>query len=280
MKKEFPDVLDYVSLQLPWGESLIRIGNKVDRASVTYADQSLFSIFTFPLKYGNVSDALHSLNDMVLTETRAKELFGSDDVVGKTIEIRIGTTFQPFKVSAVAKDMPANSTVRFDILGNFLFAQKANFIIGSNWHPTVCQTFIQLRPRSKLPDNAMQLDRFLKSFNPNYNADLKNSGLTWKRNESPFIFKLQPLLSIHTDTWFHGWSFTDYEVIDPKTIWILLAIAVGILLIACINFTTLAIGRSAGRSKEVGVRKVIGAGKRQIIFQFLTESLLLALFRL
>ncbi|HMG66679.1 MAG TPA: FtsX-like permease family protein, partial [Chitinophagaceae bacterium] len=85
-----------------------------------------------------------------------------------------------------------------------------------------------------------------------------------------------PLLSIHTDTGFHGWSFTDYNVIDPKTIWILLAIAVGILLIACINFTTLAIGRSAGRSKEVGVRKVIGAEKKQIIFQFLTESLVLA----
>ena len=276
MKKYFPDVLDYVSVQLPWGESIIRVGNKIDRASVTYADQSLFSIFTFPLKYGSISDALHNLNDVVLTESRAKELFGTDDVVGKTLEISIGTTFQPFKVSAVAKDIPANSTVRFDVLGNFLFAQNAHFIIGNNWHPTIRQTFVQLRPGSKLPDNAKQLDRFLKSLNPNYDADLKSSGLTWNKNESPFIFKLQPLLSIHTDIGFHGWSFTDYNIIDPQTIWILLAIAVGILLIACINFTTLAIGRSAGRGKEVGVRKVIGAEKKQIIFQFLTESLLLA----
>jgi len=93
----------------------------------------------------------------------------------------------------------------------------------------------------------------------------------------PETFRLQPLLSIHTDTWFHGWSFTDYGIIDQKTIWILLAIAGGILLIACINFTTLAIGRSAGRSREVGVRKVIGAGKRQIVLQFLAEALMLSI---
>lgn len=93
----------------------------------------------------------------------------------------------------------------------------------------------------------------------------------------PVTLRMQPLLSIHTDTWFHGWGFTDFAIINPQAIWILLAIAVGILLIACINFTTLAIGRSAGRSKEVGVRKVIGAAKKQIIFQFLIEALLSAI---
>ncbi|SDT63398.1 putative ABC transport system permease protein [Mucilaginibacter mallensis] len=277
MKRDLPDIQNFVRLQLPWGENVVRTDRNVERASLTFADKSLFSVFTFPLKYGNAATALHGINDIVLTETRAKELFGTDDVVGKIIEIQIGTTFQPFMVSAVAKDMPANSTIRFDILGNFLFAQKNSLIIGNNWHPTVWQTYVQLRPGSALPGDQLQLARFYMNLNPNYAADLKSSGLTWKKNEQPFIFKLQPLLSIHTDSWFHGWSFTDYEVIDPKTIWILLTIAGGILLIACINFTTLAIGRSAGRSKEVGVRKVIGAGKRQIIFQFLTETLLLTI---
>jgi len=279
MKQDLPDVQEFVRVQLPWGENLVRSEKNTERVSLTFADKSLFSVFTFPLKYGNASTALHDMNDIVLTETRAKELFGSDDVVDKTVEIQIGTTFQPFRVSAVAKDIPANSTIRFDVLGNFLYA-KANsgrFTIGNNWHPTVWQTYVQLRPGSKLPDDKQQLARFLMSLNPNYSADLKNARLTWRKNERPFIFKLQPLLSIHTDSWFHGWSFTDYEVIDPKTIWILLAIAGGILLIACINFTTLAIGRSAGRSKEVGVRKVIGAGKRQVIYQFLTEALVLSI---
>jgi len=277
MKRNLPDVMNYVRLQLPWSESLIRIGNNVHRANVTYAEQSLFSIFTFPLKYGNASTALRNLNDIVLTESKAKELFGNDDVVGRTVEISVGTAFQPFKITAVAKDIPANSTVRFDVLGNFLFAQTAHFIIGNNWHPTVAQTYVQLRPGSKLPNDQQKLARFQQTFSPVSVAELKNAGFTWKENEPPFIFRLQPLLSIHTDTAFHGWFFTDYAVVDLKTIWILLAIAAGILLIACINFTTLAIGRSAGRSKEVGVRKVIGAEKRQIIFQFLTEAVLLSI---
>ena len=90
----------------------------------------------------------------------------------------------------------------------------------------------------------------------------------------PVRFGLQTLRSMHTDTKIAGGSVDN---IDPKTIWILLSIAAGVLLIACINFTTLAIGRSAGRSKEVGVRKVIGAIKKQLVFQFLAEALLLSI---
>jgi putative ABC transport system permease protein len=276
MKEDIPDLVNYVRLRLPWGENLIRTNNKVLRAELGFTDRSFFSIFNFPLKYGSITNVLHDMNDIVLTESRARQLFGGDDVVGKTVEIQIGTAFKPFRISAVAKDIPANSSVRFDVLGSFAFAQanNNNFIIGNNWHPTVDQTYVQLRRGSKLPNDTRQMERFIRTFTPNVIKDAVSAG--WKGNKMPVTLKLQPLLSIHTDSWFHGWSFTDYNVIDPKTIWILLAIAAGILLIACINFTTLAIGRSAGRSKEVGVRKVIGAEKKQIIFQFLTEALLLS----
>jgi len=286
MKRDLPDVVNYVRLQLPWGENLVRTDKNVYRESITFADPSLFSVFSFPLKYGTVTTALHNLNDIVLTESKARQLFGSDNVIGKTVQIQIGATFQPFNVSAVAKDIPANSTIRFDVLGTFLFAlpNPDRFIIGSNWHPIVRQTYVQLKPGSKLPDDAGQLSRFIQTYNPefvantkNYVAYMKKAGVTWKGAGLPFTFRLQPLLSIHTDAGFNGWNFTDYAKIDPKVVWILLAIAAGILLIACINFTTLAIGRSAGRSKEVGVRKVIGAEKRQVIFQFLTEALVLSI---
>ena len=279
MKENLPDVVNYVRLQLPWGDNLIRTGKKVLRAQVGFADQSLFSVFNFQLKYGNISTALHDMNDIVLTDSRAKELFGTDDVVGKTIEIQLGTAFHPFRISAIAQNIPSNSTIRFDVLGNFLFIKgfgESKLTIGNNWHPQVRQTYVQLRPGSQLPNNANQMDRFLRTFTPP--SMFKSMGVTnWNKKELPVTLKLQPLLNIHTDSWFNGWAFTDYEVIDTKAIWLLFAIAGGILLIACINFTTLAIGRSAGRSKEVGVRKVIGAGKRQIIFQFLTEALLLSL---
>ncbi len=278
MQKNLPDVIDYVRVQLPWGENLVRVENHVHRSEVTYADPSFFSIFTFPLKYGSAHDALHNLNDIVLTESIAKEFFGSDNVIGNTIEISIGGTFQPFKVTAVAKDIPPNSSVRFGVLGNFQFAvsNNNNFYVGSNWHPIARETFVQLRPDSKLAGDAKRLSGFLHTYTPGFIADMKSFGATWKQGEEPLLLKLQPLLSVHTDTWFHGWGFTDYAKITPETLWILMVIAAGILLIACINFTTLAIGRSAGRSKEVGVRKVIGAEKKQIIFQFLTEALLMS----
>src|SRR6185295_20079639 len=96
----------------------------------------------------------------------------------------------------------------------------------------------------------------------------------WESAAPPVRFALQPLKAAHTDTKVWGGAV---ESINPKTIWILLSIAAGVLLIACINFTTLAIGRSARRAKEVGVRKVIGSERRHLIVQFLAEAILLSI---
>jgi putative ABC transport system permease protein len=279
MKQDLPDVEDVVRLRLPWGESLVRSENKVIRAEVGFTDGSLFSVFDFPLKSGTKAGALKGMNDIVLTESRAKQLFGnSDNVVGKAVDIQLGTKYFPFIVSGVANDPPANSTIRFDVLASYSFVRALRadaFDIGSNWHPTVDQTFLLLKPGSKLAERPEGLDRFLRSYSPL--STMGDLGKTWKKAKMPVTLKLQPLRSIHTGTWFHGWSFIDYEKIDPATIWILLGIAGGILLIACINFTTLAVGRSTTRSKEVGLRKVVGAEKRQIVFQFLTEAVLLSI---
>ena len=262
MKKSLPDVVNYVRIQLPYDESLLRIGDKGFRSNVTYADASIFSVFSFPLKYGNINTALHNLSDVVLTETKAKEIFGSDNVIGKTIEIKIGSSFQTFSVSAIANDIPSNSTIHFDILGNFLYAEKyvnGSIFTGSDFHYIDKQTFVQLKPGSKLPYDSKQLQSFLASFNPGYQDG----------NESPVTFKLQPLLDIHISS-LNLWH--DFPHLNLKTIWILLLIAFGILLIACINFTTLASGRSAKRSREVGVRKVMGAARKQLITQFISEA--------
>ncbi|HEV8508753.1 MAG TPA: ABC transporter permease [Chitinophagaceae bacterium] len=284
MKQELPDLVNYTSLQLPSEENLVRYESSVFRVKITYTDPSFFSVFTFPLKSGNTAIALHNLNDIVLTESRALQIFGNLDALGKIVEIKIGSDFQPFRVSAVTKEPPSNSTIQFDVLGNFQFAQvHQNEIMGPNWHPIVRQTYVQLRPQSKLAYDPKRLSAFIQKYDPDfvtrtkdYVASMKKAGINWNDTELPVSFRLQPLLSMHTDISFSAWGFTDFGKVDPKVIWILLSIAFGILLIACINFTTLAIGRSAGRAKEVGVRKVIGAGKGQVIFQFLTESFLLS----
>src|SRR4030095_14184459 len=92
---------------------------KVSRESVTAADPQLFSVFSFPLKYGNAETALKDLQNVVLTKEKAKQLFGMDNVVGRTLEIKVDDVFVPFTVSAVAEDIPANSSIRFDLVGSF-----------------------------------------------------------------------------------------------------------------------------------------------------------------
>ena len=124
MKTDLPEVKNYVRLQEGWGESFIKADGKVLRAEVSYADPSVFSVFTFPLKYGTAHGALKELQNIVLTKTKAKELFGLDNVVGRTVEIKIGEEFIPFTVSAVAEDIPANSSIRFSLLGNFLYSHS------------------------------------------------------------------------------------------------------------------------------------------------------------
>jgi putative ABC transport system permease protein len=279
MKQNLPDVENVVKLRLPWGENLVRAENKIIRAPVGFADGSLFSVFDFPLKYGTKASALKGINDIVLTESKAKLLFGSSEhAVGRAIDIQFGIKYFPFTVSAVANDPPPNSTIRFDVLASYSFARSQRedvFYIGSNRHPTIDQTYVLLKPGSKLAERPEVLDRFLRGYSPM--SSFKDMGIDWKKDKMPATLKLQPLRSIHTASWFHGYEFTDYEKIDPATIWILLGIAGGILLIACINFTTLAVGRSASRSKEVGLRKVVGAEKKQIVFQFLSEAVMLSI---
>jgi putative ABC transport system permease protein len=279
LKQFFPEVEDYAQVELAWGESLLRTGNKTIRAELSFAEPSFFSIFNFPLLEGTKAGVLHGLNDLVITESRAVQLFGSaQNAMGQPIDILLGPTHFSFKVSGVVSDPPGNSSIRFDVIGAYAFTaahRPDDFVIGNNWHPTVNETYVRLRPGSRLAGDTKQLTRFQLSFTPR--SVWKDMGYSdWKKSEPPFTLKMQPLLTIHTDTKFHAWGFTDYERIDPQTIWILLGIASGILLIACINFTTLAIARSASRSKEVGVRKVIGAGRRQIVFQFLSEAMLLS----
>ncbi len=285
MKRQLPDVIDFVRFQLPVGQNLLRAGDRVDRVDLSFADASLFSVFSFHLKYGSPATALKNPNDVVLTVSRAVQLFGTDNIIGKVVDIEVGAAYQPFRVSGIAYDVPQNSSIQFDVVGNYQYGSTHTdqLTIGNKFYPVVEQTYLQLKPGSTLPGSLSRLKSFMRNFDKNfvtntrsYIAQMKKSGTDWKEAELPVSLRLQPLLAIHTDTAFNGWGFTDYEKINPKMVWILLAIAVGILVIAAINFTTLSVGRSAGRSKEVGVRKVIGAERRQLISQFLTEAVLLA----
>ena len=279
MKTDIPEVKEFVRFRDSWGESFIKIDGEVRRMGISYADPSIFSVFSFPLKYGTVNGALKELHSIVITRDRAKSLFGTDNAIGRTIEIKIDDAFVPFTVSAVAENIPANSSLRFDLLGNFNYLETtASGKRGvNNWRRSSYQTFVKLQPGSGLASNAKKLYEFRHKYYPEEEAELKREGFTWNANEPPVSYRLQRLRDIHTNTKLWGGSV---ESVDPKTLWILLSIAAGVLLIACINFTTLAIGRSARRAKEVGVRKVIGSERKHLVIQFLAEAILLSVLSL
>ena len=276
LKQDMPDVQNFVRLQEAWGESYVKFGDKIDRLKVSFADPQIFTLFSFKLKSGNTRTALSGLNNIVLTEKVAKKFFGDENPIGQTIQIKKEDVFESFIVSAVAENIPSNSSVQFQALGNYNYLPTTNEGKRSvnNWHRSSYLTYIQLKPGSKLAADPNGLVSFRKKYYPDEEAEARKAGY-WKEKGVPVKYGLQPLLSIHTDTKVWGGDVTP---VKPKTIWLLLGIAFAVLLIACINFTTLAIGRSASRAREIGIRKVVGSGRKQLAFQFLSEAILLTVF--
>jgi putative ABC transport system permease protein len=275
LKQDFPDVVDYVRFYDGWRQTFIKVDGAVSLMRVSYCDPSIFSVFTFPVKYGSPKHALDNLQNVVITDNKAKELFGTDNAVGRTIEIKVDENFVPFTVTAVMQNVPANSSIQFELLGNFRYMETTkNAARGvNNWYRSAYITYVQLNPGSGLVSDVNRLAAFRRKYYPTEEEELKKRGLTWKAGDHPIRFGLQRLELAHTNTKIYGGMV---EQVNPKTIWILLSIAAGVLVIACINFTTLAIGRSARRAREVGVRKVIGGGRSQMVLQFLAEAVILS----
>jgi len=274
MKQDFPEVENYARFKDSWEESFVKADNKITRIKVSFTDPQFFSMFSFKILYGNGEAALKDPNNVVITRSKAVQLFGETNVVGKIVEIKTDDTFEPFTITAVAENTPANSTIAFDMLGSFEYymATPGGKRGVNNWHRSGYMTYIQLRPGSNLANGSDQLGKFWSKYHPDDEAEIKKAG-QWPATGSPITYGLLPLRAMHTYIKIPGGGV---DAVNPKNIWIVLSIAFGVLLIACINFTTLAIGRSAGRAKEVGVRKVIGSGKRQLVWQFLAEAILLS----
>jgi len=276
MKQDLPDVENFVRMKEAWQQSYVRVDNSISRIRVSFADPQLFTVFSFKLKIGHKISALKDIHSIVLTEKVAAQLFGdANAAIGQTLQVKTGEQFEPFTVSAISENPPSNSTIQFEALGNYdyLATTQNDKRSVNNWNRSSYQTYIQLKPGSKLASNPNSLIAFRKKYYPDEEAELRKAGY-WKEKGVPVRYGLQPLLSIHTDTRVWG---GEVAVVKPTTIWILLGIAFGVLLIACINFTTLSIGRSASRAREIGIRKVVGSMKKQLVTQFMAEAFLLTI---
>jgi len=217
------------------------------------ADVSIFEVFTFPLLRGDPATALVDPFSLVLTEEMARKYFGEQDPMGKVLNA--DGRFD-FKVTGILKEVPRNSHIRFDFLVPFIFGRELDYTV-DRWGNSQFTTYVQLQ--RGLPPNEVisKIARYLDD-KPTIEKDA--------------ALNLQPLTRVHL----HSHYEFDFASGDITYVTIFSLVAFFILLIACINFMNLTTARSANRAREVGMRKVAGAYRSDLIRQFFGESMLLA----
>ena len=259
LKKEVPGV-QYAAVTDWMGPHSLVSGEHRLYSGGAMASADFLKIFQFPLVKGKADEVLQGMYSIVLTESTAKGLFGSQDPIGKTVRI---SNAQDLTVTGVLKDLPDNSSFGFHFLVPFAYYESRNGWVknlANNWRDRSFQTFISLAPNVSFA----QVEVPLKQLEKKYNA--ADYAVT---HDELFV---QPMDRWHLYSDFrHGreaGGFVEY-------VQLFAVIGVLVLLIACINFTNLSTARSEKRAREVGVRKAIGSRRKHLIFQFLVESLLI-----
>jgi putative ABC transport system permease protein len=241
--------------RISWGENyLFTVGDKRLKATGNLVDPAFLTMFSFPLVNGNNRTALNDPYSMVITEKLAKKIFGNDNAMGKVIKVE---NDENYTVTGIAKDVPNNTLFKFEYLMSYEHKNIKGYI-DSDWTNFSVRTFALLKSNSSLAAA---------------NAGIKNVIVEHSGGRAKTTQFLYPLNKLRLYS-----RFEDGKAVGGRIerVRIFSIIAVFILLIACINFMNLSTAKSEKRAREVGIRKVVGAGKISLIGQFLAESILVA----
>lgn len=255
-KRKFPEVVDGVRMSS--GERLVKYGEKVFvEKNVLFSDSTFFNVFDFKLSSGNANDVLKAPKMIVLSKTSAKKYFGNEDAVGKTL--LLGSKQDSYLVTGVADDCPTNSQIQYSMVASISsFGQLQE----ERYSDANYTTYLLMNKASSLPVLQEKINGLMKQENAT--------------NDFKVNFELEPFTSIHL--------YSPYDAFTPNSnvnyIYIISGVALLILIIACFTYINLSTARSSARAKEVGIRKVTGAFRLQLFWQFITESLLITVIAL
>jgi putative ABC transport system permease protein len=264
LKAKIPAIKNFVRFSQPVTTVFERGTKRFEEKAVFYADSTLLQVFSFPLTNGNVETALTRPDAVLITEDMAKKYFGSEDPVGKILK---RDNKDNVVVTGVLKNIPANSHLQFDFIMPMSAIAHSDWRLKDNiWASYDFYDYIQFDESFKATPDA------LAAFSSQANKIIAEH----IKENTPTI-KLQPLADIHLRSGYHD-NLPGQGNIQYVNIFFVVALF--ILAVACINFMNLATARSARRAKEVGLRKVVGAGRMQLIGQFLGESLFISFIAL
>lgn len=270
LQRDYPEVKEVTRLRM-LGKPHIWINEKqFDGSSLVYVDSNFFNVFTIPLLLGNAKTALQHPHSLVISKELAQRFFGNEEPIGKLIKFSKNSDIPPFTVTGVFDKIPSNSHFHFDIFGSMVNDPEAT---GDSWLTSNYFTYAVLQKGYDHKKLEAKLPGMVEKYmGPQIQLQMKLTLEQFRSRGNSIGFKLQPLTAIHL----HGNSSSEYEPGgDIRYIYIFSAVAIFMLLIACINFINLSTAGAAKRAKEVGIRKVMGSRKQELVKQFLIESLLI-----
>lgn len=260
LKKNFEGVTNGVRIYNPSSFNPFIVKNKEDvyqEDHFYFADSSFFQVFSYPLLKGNPNKALVAPKSVVITSSMAKKYFGDEDPMGKELVVNEKDIYL---ITGVVQDSPTNTYLKFDFIGSFSSLRQANE--EGQWFPANYQTFVTLLPGANLTEIENETNEIVKTALAD---QLTNPGDYVKYNWTRL-----------TDLHLRSDAQMEMESVgNIQYVYMFAGIALLVLIIACINYINLATARASFRAKEVGVRKVVGAQKKQLIFQFIGESIVI-----